>query len=136
LGHKVKNLDTSKKEVWILLDGIDSGLSVNEIAEIPDFLKMVSDDIQQSKGLTPYILVAGNNYELIGEFKDRCLDAINLEYLTVNSYEEYRKIIFKSGELKEKRYKEGNKRRKEEKNKTKFERDDKWSLLVEEDEDE
>ena len=110
LGHKVKNLDTSKKEVWILLDGIDSGLSVNEIAEIPDFLKMVSNDIQQSKGLTPYILVAGNNYELIGEFKDRCLDAINLEYLTVNSYEEYRKIIFDSGELKEKRYEEGTKR--------------------------
>jgi hypothetical protein len=113
LGHKVKNLDTSKKEVWILLDGIDSGLSVNEIADIPDFLKMVCDDIQE-KGLTPYVLIAGNNYELIGKFKDNCLDAINLEYLTVNSYEEYRKIIFKSGELKRIRYEEGTKRIEEE----------------------
>ena len=110
LGGKINNLDTDKKEVWILLDGIDSGLSVNEIATFNSFFKMVCKDIQE-KGLTPYILIAGNNYELIGEFKESCLDAINLEYLTVNSYEEYRKIIFDSGKLKEKRYKDGNKRK-------------------------
>lgn len=132
LGGKIKNLDTNKKEVWILLDGIDSGLSVNEIADIPGFLKMVSEDIQE-KGLTPYILIAGNNYELIGELKESCLDAINLEYLIVNSYEEYRKFIFNSGELKRIRYEEGTKRIEEEKNKTKFERYDKWSLMVEDD---
>lgn len=130
LGSKIKNLDTNKKEVWILLDGIDSGLSVNEIADIPGFLKMVSEDIEE-KGLTPYILIAGNNYELIGELKESCLDTINLEYLTVNSYEEYRKIIFDSGELKRIRYEDGTKRIEKEKNKTNFERDDIWSLMAE-----
>ena len=91
---------------------------------------MVSEDIEE-KGLTPYILIAGNNYELIGELKESCLDTINLEYLTVNSYEEYRKIIFDSGELKRIRYEDGTKRIEKEKNKTNFERDDIWSLMAE-----
>lgn len=110
LGSKIKRLDNrsiDKEEFWILLDGIDSGLSVNEIAEIPEFLKMVCDDLDK-QGVVPYILVAGNNYELIGDLKNSCLDVINLEYLTVNSYEEYRKIIFDAGKLKQKRYDEGN----------------------------
>ena len=83
-----------KKEFWIFLDGIDSGVSIDMVAQQADLFDLICEDIEKS-GMVPYIVIATNQYETIGKNKDRCLDVINLKYVTINSYDEYREMIFK-----------------------------------------
>lgn len=94
LGNFVKRqVDKDKKEIWILLDAIDSGLSIDYIEEVKDFihntlLKSMPND------LDCYILISSNNYELcVGE---QCYNAQECKYIEIDSYENFRKIVKKT----------------------------------------
>ncbi len=87
-------------ERWILLDAVDSGLSIDGIAEVKDILKLAIKDAGRS-GINLFVVAAANSYELArGE---RCLDVTNGKELRFSDYEEYRAFILKSREKKEKR---------------------------------
>ena len=90
-------------ELWILLDAIDSGLSVDNIVDIKEYLfKTIIDD---NKHKDVYIVVSANEYELArGE---NCLDVYSGKTLQFKDYEDYRSFILKSKSQKDKRkYKE------------------------------
>lgn len=106
---KVIKNDTfeEKKEIpnerWILLDAVDSGLSVDNIVDLKEFLfkTILEDDFDDSV----YIVVSANEYELCrGE---NCFDVYNGKYVKFSNYERYRNFILKSREIKEARW--GNK---------------------------
>ena len=88
-------------ERWLLLDAIDSGLSVDNIVEVKEYLfKTILQDAGDTK---VYIVVSANEYELArGE---NCFDVYNGKYIKLSNYERYRKFILKSREIKETRYK-------------------------------
>lgn len=87
------------KERWILLDAIDSGLSVDNIVDIKEFL--FKTILEHNCGNEIYIIVSANEYEMArGE---NCFDVYNGKYITFKDYEEYRNFILDSKKWKEKR---------------------------------
>ena len=94
LGNFVtKQIKKEKKEIWILLDAIDSGLSIDYIEEVKDFIhntliKSMPND------LDCYILISSNNYELcVGE---QCYNSQECKYIEIDSYENFRKVVKKT----------------------------------------
>lgn len=89
-----------EKELWVLLDACDSGLSIDNIVDVKEHLfKIIIEDNPNSE---VYIVVAANEYELANG--EQCFDVQNGEYIVFKNYEEYRKMILKSKENKDKRY--------------------------------
>ena len=82
----------NKGEIWILLDAIDSGLSIDYIEEVKDFLH--SQLIDKLTDIDLYILISTNNYELcIGE---ACYNVQDCQYIEIDSYETFKKIVKKT----------------------------------------
>lgn len=87
-------------ERWLLLDAIDSGLSVDNIVDIKEYL--FKTILQDNPSCSIYIVVSANEYELArGE---QCFDVYNGKYVKISSYERYRNFILKSREQKDKRW--------------------------------
>lgn len=102
--EKIFSGDEDKKqesinERWILLDAIDSGLSVDNIVEVKeDLFKTILEDYKDGD---VYIIVSANEYEMTrGE---QCFDVHNGEYITFADYEEYRDFILNSRKWKDER---------------------------------
>ena len=94
-----KHKDT--KEMWILFDAVESGLSIDNIREIKGFFKFLLNE-QKQKEL--YILVSTNSYEFC--IDEPCFDVQNAKYIDINSYEDYANFVMKSREYKDKSYDE------------------------------
>lgn len=85
------------KELWFLFDAIDSGLSINNIIELKDFIKNV---ILKDKP-DAHFIISANSYELARN--ERCFDVHKCEERNFTDYEDYRNFIIASGKAKEKR---------------------------------
>lgn len=99
------------KNLLVILDGIDSGVSLDMTIDIKNFLHTILEDLHTRIPEIPvYILVSSNSWEFCeGE---RCLDARSLKFREFSSYEEYRKYILDSRKKKEHRLDTFDKRRK------------------------
>ena len=93
-----EELETSK-ERWILLDAIDSGLSVDNIVDLKE--QLFETILEYNCGNEIYIIVSANEYELARN--EMCFDVYNGKYIEFKNYEEYRDFILKSREWKSKR---------------------------------
>lgn len=89
------------EELYILLDAIDSGLSVDNITEIKEqlFQTILSDN----KGVDIYIIVSANTFEMC--LNEQCLDVRTGKYKQFKSYNAYRNFVLKSREYKDMRFK-------------------------------
>lgn len=93
--------NSDAKELWFLFDALDSGLSIDVIAEIKaDLFQFV---IEQNPDKDVYIIVSANGYEFANG--ERCYDVANCKEITFKDYDDYRKFILKSKEQKNKRNK-------------------------------
>lgn len=90
------------KEIWILLDAVDSGLSVDNVVDLKDLFSLI---LECRRETDVYIVVSANAYEMArGE---KCFDVLRGRYTKIASYERYRNFILKTREMKNKRkYKE------------------------------
>lgn len=87
------------KERWILLDAIDSGLSIDNIIDLKELLfKMI---LECNFGNKIYIVVVANEYEMARS--EQCFDVYNGEYIEFKNYEDYRDFVIRSKEWKENR---------------------------------
>lgn len=99
IGNYVRN--GLNKDVILLLDGADSGLSVDNIIDLKRFLKeLLIPDIENA-GHKCYVIIPANEYELVNG--EECIDVRSGKVVKFTDYEEYRKFILKSRELKDKR---------------------------------
>lgn len=99
-GIRKKIQKESPKEIWILLDAVGSGLSIDGIKDIKDLAKAVIEDNQ---GILVYFVVSSNEYEFtIGADN---IDVTTFRHLKFKDYDEYRNYILKTAKKKEKRYK-------------------------------
>jgi energy-coupling factor transporter ATP-binding protein EcfA2 len=89
-------------ERWILLDAIDSGLSVDNIVDIKELLFKTIIEDSEAQGIKTFLIVSANEYEICRN--EQCMDVHTGKYRTFSGYESYRKFILKSREIKNKRY--------------------------------
>lgn len=88
-------------ERWILLDAVDSGLSVDNIVNIKE--QLFKTILEYNFGNEIYIVISANEYEMArGE---QCFDVYNGKYITFKDYEDYRNMILESKKWKEERVK-------------------------------
>ena len=101
---KFAKTNASEKELFILLDAIDSGLSIDNIIAIKEHLFKTVIKYNPDKDV--YIIVSANSYEMARE--EDCFDVCKGEYCMFNNYMSYAEFIIKSAKAKEQRYpKEG-----------------------------
>ena len=87
------------KERWILLDAVDSGLSVDNIVDIKE--QLFKTILEFNYGNEIYIVISANEYEMArGE---KCFDVYNGKYVRIKDYEEYRNFVLQSKEWKRQR---------------------------------
>lgn len=90
----------NSKELWILLDTVDSGLSIDNIIDLKEKLfRVILNDM---KDQDVYIICTANSYEMASG--ENCFDVFNGKYITFKNYEDYKAFILKTKEIKEKRY--------------------------------
>jgi len=89
------------QEIWILIDAADSGLSIDNVREMKQYLfSFIMEDCKKV-GIKPYFLVSANEYELVrGE---QCYDVARCEYVEFKAYDEYANFIMESRKRKERR---------------------------------
>ena len=90
-GEQIEEHEISK-ERWILLDAIDSGLSVDNVVDIKE--QLFKTILEYNFGNEIYIVVSANEYEMARD--EQCLDVYNGKYITFKDYEEYRNFILES----------------------------------------
>ena len=93
--------NSNAKELWILLDACDSGLSVDNVVELKTFFR--STVIPDNKEKRIYVIIAANEYEMTNG--EQCFDVYNGEHITFNDYDEYREMILESRRQKDRRAK-------------------------------
>ena len=102
LGSFVRN-HSNVKTLVVTMDALDSGYSIDNVVEAKELLfKTVLKDCE-SKGIELYIFVTANAYELASG--ERCFDPIKGEYISFDSYEQYRKFVLDTRKAKDRRYK-------------------------------
>ena len=103
IGNFIYNKVTPEdKEVFILFDAIDSGLSIDHIVSLKeDLFDFVIKDTK-AKGIDLYFVVSANSYEMARGMN--CFDIYNANYKMFTDYEEYREFILESRKRKDKRY--------------------------------
>ena len=88
------------KEIWLLFDAVDSGLSLDNIEDIKGFFKEVL--LPDIKGADVYIVLTANQYA-VAEGED-CLDVQSGNYTCFDSYTDYKRFILESKQKKEDAY--------------------------------
>ena len=83
--------NSESDELWFIFDGIDSGLSIDNINEVKELFKLIIKDHKDKK---IYILCSANTYSMCIE--EKCFDVVECEYLYFWKYEEYKKFILNS----------------------------------------
>ena len=98
--RKLKKDPKAKQELWVLLDAVDSGFSIDNILELKKdlFEPMIADC--REKGIELYILAAANEFEMAR--CEQCLDIQTGKYVSCNSYERYSSIIMRTRRWKDK----------------------------------
>lgn len=90
------------KEIWILLDAVGSGLSIDGIRNIKDLARVIIEDNQ---GTDVYFVVSTNEYEFTIDADN--IDVTTFRHKQFKDYDDYRNYILKTAKKKEKRYKNG-----------------------------
>lgn len=89
-----KAINDSKKGIFILLDGLDSGLSLDVINKIrKDVLEFIIETEKKRSNLEVYIVCSANSYEFCNNYD--CIDVTNQEHITFTNYEDYSKYFIK-----------------------------------------
>ena len=86
------------KEVWVLLDAVSSGLSIDNAVEIKEFVQFVQGE---NPGTDIYFVVSTNEYEFASGTD--CINVTSLRHRRFRSYNDYRKFILKTREIKDRR---------------------------------
>lgn len=98
LGYFCLNQHKNDPEIWILIDALDSGFSIDNIVDIKnDLFKIIIESKPSFQNI--YIVASANAYELArGE---KCFDVHNLKYIEFKDYEDYRNFVLKSRKIRD-----------------------------------
>lgn len=89
-------------DIFVLLDGVDSGFSIDNIIELKDGLFRIILREFESKPNNIYIICSANSYEMAAN--EDCVNVITGKHIRFKSYSGYKKCILSTKRMKEKRY--------------------------------
>lgn len=85
--------DKNKKQAIILLDGLDSGISLDYVLEIKkDLIPLILKDCKDHN-LECYILISANNYEFCNG--ENCVRVSDAKEFKFKNYDDFRKIYLR-----------------------------------------
>lgn len=101
--YEESSTDTKEdpKEYWILLDAIDSGLSIDNVIDVKKYLFDTITSDAEENGFTVFILVSANGYEMcVGE---KCFNVQDGKYEDISSYEDFKRVVLRTRDYKVKK---------------------------------
>ena len=101
-----EELENDCNKRFIIMDAIDSGLSIDNIVDLKSAFEYMIRDAKDM-GIELYIIVSANSYEFASN--EDCLDVYTGNYLRFDDYDSYKDFIIKTGKIKEERYDNYNK---------------------------
>lgn len=103
-----KRYKDKKKNCVVLIDALDSGLSVDSVIDLRDVIENLMMADAEQNDITLYLVLVANEYELARHAQ--CIDLWTLEYFTFKDYEDYRKYILSTRKRKNRRLEQYSKR--------------------------
>lgn len=100
-GDFVMRNPSEHKERWLLLDGMESGMSIDMDDELTNLMDVIEGNIPA--GIELYLIMATNSYE-IAKGRD-CIDVSTAEHVTFDDYETYAAFVRQSRKEKDARRK-------------------------------
>lgn len=89
-----KVIKNNRKGIFLLFDGLDSGLSLDVINIIrKSVLEFIIETEKKRSNLEVYIVCSANSYEFCNNYD--CIDVTNQEHITFTNYEDYSKYFIK-----------------------------------------
>lgn len=89
-----KAIKNNKKGIFLLFDGLDSGLSLDVINTIrKSVLEFIIETEKKRSNLEVYIICSANSYEFCNNYD--CIDVTNQKHITFTNYEDYEKYFIK-----------------------------------------
>lgn len=96
---------SASTEYWILFDAVDSGLSIDNVMDIKEYLFKSIIEHCDSLGYIVHIVVSANEYEMcVGQ---NCFNVQAGKYVDIDSYDDFKKVVLDTREYKyaqEKKY--------------------------------
>lgn len=92
-------LKKNPKEIWIFLDAVGSGMSIDKIQDIKLTVPIIVDD---NSDKDVYFIVSTNEYEFASG--SDCIDVTTFQHVKFINYPDYRTYVMKTAEKKAKRY--------------------------------
>lgn len=95
IGQSVtKAIKNNKKGIFLLFDGLDSGLSLDVINTIrKSVLEFIIETEKKRSNLEVYIICSANSYEFCNNYD--CIDVTNQKHITFTNYTDYEKYFVK-----------------------------------------
>ena len=97
IGRYVRDCENNNNRVIVLIDGIDSGVSIDLINTYRDFLELLKSDCEKSK-LEYYIVVTANNFAMIEDYKCIWIPDLSEKYfdsVNAGAYHSFRHLFKK-----------------------------------------
>lgn len=89
-----KAIKNNRKGIFLLFDGLDSGLSLDVINIIrKSVLEFIIETEKKRSNLEVYIVCSANSYEFCNNYD--CIDVTNQQHITFTNYEDYSKYFIK-----------------------------------------
>ena len=89
-----KAIKNNRKGIFLLFDGLDSGLSLDVINIIrKSVLEFIIKTEKKRSNLEVYIICSANSYEFCNNYD--CIDVTNQKHITFTNYENYEKYFVK-----------------------------------------
>lgn len=89
-----KAIKNNKKGIFLLFDGLDSGLSLDVINTIrKSVLEFIIETEKKRSNLEVYIICSANSYEFCNNYD--CIDVTNQKHITFTNYTDYEKYFVK-----------------------------------------
>lgn len=97
IGNLVVHTESECKERWVLIDGIDSSMSIDVLGEIRGLFDVILETAPSD--VEVYLIVSTNQYELARV--NTCIRVTDGEVYVPTSYEDYRDSVILSAKHKE-----------------------------------
>lgn len=113
IGAAVTKCIKDQKPLFVFLDAIDSGISIDNTRDIRRFLFKVIEDTSKNN-VSAFIIITANTFEMCRSDtlepdqidKFRCLDPYDFKHKTFKNYPRYEKYIMETRNILSKRYDE------------------------------
>lgn len=97
-----KHVALKTKELFIFIDGLGSGMSLDCLRDVKKSLFSLVLDNCADSGIQLYLIVSTNMYELAKD--ERCLDVSTMLYHEPKCYEDYETLVLNTRRIKDFRY--------------------------------